>query len=723
MLSFLKIEAQAVTDPGHQAGNRLEIIKTDLFHYASFGKDSLRIRKLLGHVHLRQDTTDLFCDSAYQFIDSNFVVAYSNVKIVLSRSRTITARQVTYDGDSKILNFWDNVVLSDSNVTLRTPRLTYYRQADYAEYLQGGIIEDEENTLTSKNGFYYPSRDMAYFKKAVKLVNPQFTLVTDTLGYNTKLKVAYFMAPTTVKDSINSMYTEDGYYDTKNDYAFLNQNASIGDSSYTIFADTIQYDQKRDLGKALGNLKIEQKDSSMTVYGKYGEFKSKTEATFVTDSAFAIQYFDDDTLYLFADTLTSFKDTVEDKRYFFAYKDASFFMRELQGVSDSLVYWYDDSLMFFYQKPALWSGTSQITGDTMIIVMRNGTIDSMSIPNRPYISTKEDTVGYDQIKGKALFAKFEEKHLRKMWIFGNSESIYFTKDDKDEYMGMNRAKCSDMFIEFKDNKPNKILFKDQPSGEFFPIHMVLYKENLLEDFKWREKERPERPTWVYDIVNRDLLLRDTLRMRWDSLMMEIEDLEFATFDILSDSLVNPDEFGAGFEDSLTYFNNDSLQILDSLGIGIDSLGISQEDSLSPKGNIKGGTNPKVDQEVKPIRRRDIPKDQREELSFKEHVALAKTNFRNLMLTKEQQKSIKDFTVSGSLKALVKKLKYKPSKAELKAREEAKKKAKIDKMRMRISNKAQRKAGKHARKLNHKFYRKRMQMRPKDAEFNDVRLGN
>ncbi|HEX2899286.1 MAG TPA: OstA-like protein, partial [Bacteroidia bacterium] len=403
-MSFIGMRAQ-VTTPPPQGGNRINIDSTDVFHFATFGKDSLRIRKLLGNVCLSQDSTRLFCDSAYQFIDSNYVEAFSNVRIVMnthlpdSMRRTINSDRLTFDGDTKVINFWDNVVLRDKDITLRTPRLTYFRIEDYAEYLQGGVIVNDSNTLTSRRGYYYPGSDMAYFRNEVVLVNPDFVLQTDTLGYNTETKVAFFMAPTVVKDSVNDMYTEDGYYDTENDFVFLTQNASIGDTTYTLYGDTIQYDQLRDLGKALSHVKIEQKDSSMTIYGKYAEFQSKTEASFVTDSAFAVQRFDDDTLYLFADTLSSYKDTVTDKRYFEAYNKAYFFMSELQGACDSLVYWYDDSLMFFYKRPALWSDDSQITGDTIIIQLRDGGIDSMSIPSSPYIITQEDTVGFDQIKG------------------------------------------------------------------------------------------------------------------------------------------------------------------------------------------------------------------------------------------------------------------------------------------------------------------------------------
>lgn len=568
-------------NPPAEGGNRINIESTDVFHFASFGKDSLRIRKLLGNVILSQDTTKLYCDSAYQFIDSNFVEAFSHVRIVMSAHlpdsmrRTITADRLTFDGETKIINFWDNVVLTDKDVTLRTPRLTYYRIEDFAEYLQGGVIENDSNTLSSQKGYYYPKTDMAYFRNSVVLVNPDFILNTDTLGYNTETKVAFFMAPTTVHDSVNNMYTEDGYYDTENDFVFLRQHASIGDTSYTLFADTIEYDEQRDLGRAMGHVRVVQHDSSLTVYGKYGEFQSKTEASFVTDSAFAVQYFDDDTLYLFADTLSSYKDTVTDKRYFEAYFKAHFYLNDLQGVCDSLVYWYDDSVMFFYRRPALWSDNSQITGDTIIMYMKGGGIDSMSIPSTPYIITQEDTVGFDQIRGKSLQAKFSEKKLKKMWIYGNSESIYYTKDDHEEYLGMNKARCSDMYVEFKENKPSRILFKEKPEGEFFPIHLVLFKSYKLEGFEWRIAERPSYPDWVLEYMSKLEGRRDSIQMRLDSVLMLLEEIEFEIHELLNDTLLHP------FLDSmpaapLTPPDGDSLS-----GIQ-DSLAATTVDSLKPE---------------------------------------------------------------------------------------------------------------------------------------------
>jgi len=496
---------------------------TDLLHFAKFGRDSVPIRKLIGNVALRQDSTYIYCDSALQFLDTNLVLARGHVVIHMQGGRKIRAEELDYQGDTKILTLNRNVELSDTSVVLYTQRLIYYRQEAYGAYTTGGKLVSKENVLTSKRGHYYPDNKMAYFREKVVLVNPDYTLTTDTLGYNTDTRIAFFLAPTKVKDSLNDMYTEDGYYDTENDFAYLHTRAHVGDSSYTLFADTILYDQRADFGKAKGHVVAEQKDSTLTVFGKYAEFKSKNEELYITDSTFAVQMTSDDTLYLVADTLLSYTDTLTGKRFFDAYHHTRLFMRDIQGVCDSLSYGYDDSVLVMYRKPFLWSGESQLLGDTIQMGMKNGGVDTLSIPSNPMIVSKEDTVGFNQIKGKDLQAKFEEKRIKRMFVAGNCESVYFTEGDGgSDYIGMNAATCSSMRIDFEESKPSKILFEIQPEGVFYPMSMIPDDKRKLPGFVWNETSRPVRPEWAFRMVESRYGPLDTLMRKSDTLMWQLD---------------------------------------------------------------------------------------------------------------------------------------------------------------------------------------------------------
>ncbi len=672
-LLFLWVAIPSMAQPGTDPKNRLEIISTDVFEFGEFNGE--KIRKLLGNVHLMQDSTEMFCDSAYHYVDSNYVIAYSNVRIILSRNlgREVSGAKLTYDGEKKIVNIYNNVILKDSSITLYTNHLTYYRIPDYGFYQNGGKIVNGENTMYSQSGYYYPKDEMTYFRKEVLLVNPDFLLETDTLGYQTKKEIAYFLAPTYIYDSLNYIYTEDGYYDTKLDMAYSYQNSQIGDTSYTLYADTIIYNENKDLGEAFSNVMVEEADSGMILFGQYGQFRSKTEESILTDQAFAIQVFEEDTLYLFADTLYSMKDTVKDQKVFYAYYQALFFMKEIQGICDSITYLYEDSLLYFNTDPVLWSDSTQITGTSIMAGLNGGDIDTLAIPEKAFIVSQEEDAGFNQIKGKAMNAKFKENHMEKMWIWGNSESIYFTKDEqKGGYIGMNNAKCTDMFITFKDNQPNTITFIDQPTGSFSPMYEVVNKKNTLDGFKWREEERPVKPDWLFNIIYPE---RDTLLADLDSVLNRLETMQghldsiydfVATSPEASDSDEDEDSSGVG--------NNDDD---DDSGLGEDSGdGENAGDGEDEEGDDKDDGDEDDEEEGRPKGRKT--KDRKSEVSES------------------------DSTVTDSARVKVKKEKkpktFKNPKKELRYRLKQKKKA--ERLERRIENR-EKKAKEKAKKPSSK----------------------
>ena len=228
------------------------------------------------------------------------------------------------------------------------------------------------------------------------------------------------------------------------------------------------------------------------VVGDFGRFNRGTNESFITDNAVAIQFMESDTLYMFADTLYSMEDSMGN-RTFRAYNNLSFFMGEMQGVADSLVYQYQDSNIVLYQDPVIWSDESQITGDTIFVQMKYNQPDSMWIGKNGFMVSKEDTVGFNQVKGKEIQAKFKDNALARLHVIGNSESIYFSKNDEGNYEGMNQALSQEMIIMLRDNTAYRIIFLANPEGTFKPIYEVLFQENKLDNMKWRIDERPIRP--------------------------------------------------------------------------------------------------------------------------------------------------------------------------------------------------------------------------------------
>ncbi|MDX2287096.1 MAG: OstA-like protein [Bacteroidia bacterium] len=504
---------------------RLKILNAAYLTFEQRG--GLSVQKLVGQVRLRQDSTLFYCDSALFYDAENRVEAFGRVRADMPDNVTLTAARMTYDANTRIAEVFNNIRLTDGEVVLTTQRMTYFRNEDYGYYQGGGKLVDDSTTLTSVYGYYYPNEQKAYFKRRVELVNPDYTLKTDTLGYNVKTKVAQFVTYTVINSRDGEIVTRSGEYDTEARRVNLFQRATVRDSSYTLTADTLRYTDNASTGIARGRVVVVQKDSSLEVRGNYGRFSRELDESLLAENPVAIQRFDGDSLFIFADTLFSThlerpvqriradtvsrpetpdgqwvvrQDTLQDTvrvRVFKAYRNVRFFMRDFQGIADSMVYFFDDSLICLFGTPVLWSETQQLSGDLLSIWMRRKQIDSLYVGGNGFLVAQEGEAGFNQIKGKELKAKFMDNKIHRLEVEGNSESIFFIRDDQDtariSYQGMNQASSQEMLIYFRDNEARKVVFKSKPQGTFFPYFEVAGKDNRLEGMEWRADERPERP--------------------------------------------------------------------------------------------------------------------------------------------------------------------------------------------------------------------------------------
>lgn len=521
---------------------RVKILNSDLLSFSTV--NGVQLQKLIGNVKILQDSTIFYCDSAYYFEADNRLEAFSNVRVEMPDSVVMVAKRATYDGNTRIAEAFENITLTDRSVTLKTEHLTYDRNEEFGFFDKKGTLLDGDTKLTSLLGYYYPQENMSYFKKEVVLESPDYTLYTDTLAYDTELKIARFITKTTIVSDGGEIVTTNGNYDTEARRVNLFERSQVTDSTYILSADTLFYDDALDMGYAIGQVVVDQKDTTLQLKGNYGEFNRATDESLVTNNPVAIQVFENDTLFLFADTLKSiiqtrldtvsyrflpkalatidsllsdstitdslvlatylldslgvdtFRVDTQKFRIFKGYYNVRFFMNELQGRCDSLVYFYDDSMLLMYQSPMLWAEDNQLYGDTIKVWMKNGEADSMWIGANSFLVSEEDTVGFNQMKGKEMRASFRDGDMYRLAVIGNSESIYFAKEEdstETRYQGMNQALAQAINLYFEDNELQKIVFLSQPEGSFKPMFEVLFQPNRLDGMKWLPENRPIRP--------------------------------------------------------------------------------------------------------------------------------------------------------------------------------------------------------------------------------------
>jgi len=481
-----------------QKPTKIKIIDADVLRYdKQLGN---QVRRLIGDVVLKQDSTYLYCDSAYMYELENSFEGFGNVHIKMSDTLNIYSNLLNYNGNTKLAELHENVRLIDNQSTLYTESLWYDRNTKIGYYLTGGKIVDSTNTLTSKKCYYYTDLKQAYFKDSVVLVNPEYTMNTDTMRYHTDTEVSWFFGPTYIISEENLIYCENGWYDTQNNKSQFNKNAYMITDEQKLQGDSLYYDRNLDFGKAFQNVIMTDTVQNMLVTGNYAEFKRQDGFAYVTDRATAIMVDKNDSLFMHSDTLWMYFDSVQNLEYMHAYYKTKFFRKDMQGMSDSLIYSFADSTIFMYKEPVLWSEQNQLSSDSIRIALSNNQVDSLALISSAFIISMDDTIHkntFNQIKGKVMVGYFKNNAMDRVQIYGNAQSIFYVRDERQRLTGINTTTSSDMNIYMENNEVIAVVPIRNVDAHMYPENEVLEEDRKLKNFKWIEDRRPMKKEDIY----------------------------------------------------------------------------------------------------------------------------------------------------------------------------------------------------------------------------------
>lgn len=174
-----------------------------------------------------------------------------------------------------------------------------------------------------------------------------------------------------------------------------------------------------------------------------------------------------------------------------AFHHVKIFKSDLQAKSDSAFYSTADSTIRMYVNPIVWTQGSQLTADTINLQMRNKKLDNMELfPNAFIVNIeKEDSVHFNQVAGKKMRGFFNDGKLERMFVDGNAETIYFSRDSG-KISGLQRSLSSRIRINFKNGKVTNLTFLSKPEHRYGPLNKFTEEDKVLKGFIWKPKERP-----------------------------------------------------------------------------------------------------------------------------------------------------------------------------------------------------------------------------------------
>jgi lipopolysaccharide assembly outer membrane protein LptD (OstA) len=459
---------------------------------------------LYNGVVARHEGMKLESDSAHYDTEENSFTAFGNIIITLTDTTLIFGDRLLYDGDTRIVDIWDDtVVLVDGRTHLIANHITYERNRATAYYTEWGRGTSENRVLISRQGQYNSERKEFNIYNDVVLWDSTMRLETDTLIYNTKTKTAYFESPTYMYSDSSTIYSELGNYNTETRFAISYLSSHVDNQGRMIDCDTLYYDEAQRYGKAYGHVIIVDSVNDITCTGRYGETNQENNYSFVTDSAHVLFVDKGDSLFLHADTVYVTTDTANHLQTVRANYRVKLFRRDAQAMCDSAFYNAIDSVLYMYQNPVIWYEHYQCSADTIVMYHDTAGMRMAYLNSDCFAMQQVDLDKFNQLSGRNGVVHFADGEPMYADVLGNAQLVYYiTEDDTlghPQLMGVNVGMGTDIRIYFDSTRaPGRVVAYDKPDMKTYPVMWVPEEFKRLQGFNWQPKRRPRRPEDVFE---------------------------------------------------------------------------------------------------------------------------------------------------------------------------------------------------------------------------------
>ncbi|HLS31487.1 MAG TPA: OstA-like protein [Flavobacteriaceae bacterium] len=460
---------------------------------------ALIMYKVDNQVNFTHEGIKVWSDQAIFYEEENFFRASGNVKMIQGDTVTLTSGYAEYDGMTEFAFASNNVHLSTPNTELITDSLFFDRQKQEAFYRSGGRVTDKESIITSKVGRNFLNDKKFTFLHDVVVTNQENTILSDHLDFYEENGEAFLYGPSTIIGKDNKIYFERGFYDTHKDYGYFIKNATVYYENRQMRGDSIFFDRTKGFASATNNIKVIDTTHQSVASGHYAEVYQNKDSVFITKRALVSKKQGQDSIHVHSDTIMV--TGKPDNRIVRGYYDARFLKDSMSGKADSLYMSEKKGITKLLGKPVVFANHTQMTGDTIELFnnLETNKLDSLSVHDQAFLINKDSIEGFNQVKGKMMYALFkEDNELDIAHFIKNTETIYYWRDDDDgELIGINKAVSSTITIEFEDNDIYSIEYFENPENTTFRPKDFPPNARKLRGFNWRGQERITRKSQLF----------------------------------------------------------------------------------------------------------------------------------------------------------------------------------------------------------------------------------
>ena len=465
----------------------------------------------------------------------------------------------SYDSKARLFVFNDQVNMYMDTTFVKTSRLEYRSDLNTAYFGYGTDMWQDDNMLSANDGWYDRDKELFFFRRNVHLLTKNQETWSDTLYYHRKENDVELLGQVELMDTTRNVFALAGrmeYTDSLTRVKMtitpavmsIDENQKTHERDTVYFgADTLVYrgikrhkvdslwkvDADKRLKDLTGDPVTEYRRKAAEAAAKAAEEAAKNDPNAAgrdlgpggrpgKGARNGIQTPpsgapapgatppDDQTGNPPADTTIAPAppeppapvDTTQ-LSFIWATSRVKMYREDIQVSCDSLAYNDLDSLVRLYRDPLVFSdGNRQYSADSIYLVVRDRKADRARLMSNAFITTQEDTICYDQIKGAEMMAYFDTtRTLRRFDALGGATALFFLTEN-DALATVNKVESKMLYATFEKGKLDKIYYFDNPKNDAYPVVQLPKDERYMKGFRWDPERRPRGRRDITPLVPR-----------------------------------------------------------------------------------------------------------------------------------------------------------------------------------------------------------------------------
>ena len=204
------------------------------------------------------NNTYLLCDSALWNVNMKVINAFGHVQIIQDRT-VLSSERMDYLIDDNLAQFRGTQVqlLDKDGNTLRTRFLDYNTKDSIAVFQRGASMRDKDGqVIESLDGEYDSKAKLFTFSRNVNMYTDSVYVKTNRLLYHTDYDFAEFFGGLDAWKGKNMLSSESGSYDKPNDRFFFTGDVHVMSDTQEGWSDSLYFDRSRDDLEMYGNIQV-----------------------------------------------------------------------------------------------------------------------------------------------------------------------------------------------------------------------------------------------------------------------------------------------------------------------------------------------------------------------------------------------------------------------------------------------------------------------------------